>query len=79
VLVRSECAAEGTTIHKEQLSLPFTVDKTGSVPDPLMTPVALGRIGSPEEVASLVVWLCMEGTYVTGQSYLIDGGWTCHP
>ena len=37
--------------------------------------VALGRAGRPEEVASLVVWLCCEGSYVTGQSYRVDGAW----
>jgi NAD(P)-dependent dehydrogenase (short-subunit alcohol dehydrogenase family) len=37
--------------------------------------VPLGRPGKPEEVAALVAWLCsQEATYVTGSSYVIDGG-----
>jgi NAD(P)-dependent dehydrogenase (short-subunit alcohol dehydrogenase family) len=37
--------------------------------------VPLGRPGKPEEVAALVAWLCsQEATYVTGASYVIDGG-----
>lgn len=37
--------------------------------------VPLGRRGKPEEVAALVAWLCSdEATYVTGSSYVIDGG-----
>ena len=37
--------------------------------------VPLGRPGKPEEVASLVSWLCSdEAAYVTGASYIIDGG-----
>src|SRR6185437_9461851 len=39
--------------------------------------VPLGRPGTPEEVAALVAWLCTdEATYVTGSSYVIDGGMT---
>jgi NAD(P)-dependent dehydrogenase (short-subunit alcohol dehydrogenase family) len=39
--------------------------------------VPLGRPGKPEEVAALVAWLCTdEASYVTGQSYIIDGGMT---
>ncbi|WP_046247246.1 SDR family NAD(P)-dependent oxidoreductase [Hymenobacter terrenus] len=37
----------------------------------------VGRLGSPEEVARLVVWLCSdEATFVTGESILVDGGYT---
>jgi NAD(P)-dependent dehydrogenase (short-subunit alcohol dehydrogenase family) len=37
--------------------------------------VPLGRPGKPEEVAALVAWLCSEeATYVTGSSYVLDGG-----
>jgi NAD(P)-dependent dehydrogenase (short-subunit alcohol dehydrogenase family) len=41
--------------------------------------VPLGRPGEPEEVAALVAWLCSdEATYVTGASYVIDGGMIQH-
>jgi 3-oxoacyl-[acyl-carrier protein] reductase len=37
--------------------------------------IPLGRYGSPEEIAKLVVFLCSEAnTYITGQSILVDGG-----
>jgi NAD(P)-dependent dehydrogenase (short-subunit alcohol dehydrogenase family) len=37
--------------------------------------IPLGRPGEPEEVASLVGWLVSdEAQYVTGASYLVDGG-----
>ena len=34
----------------------------------------IGRIGRPEEIADLVVYLASAG-YTTGQVHLIDGGW----
>ncbi|SDA10727.1 SDR family oxidoreductase [Sphingomonas sp. NFR15] len=35
----------------------------------------IGRIGTPEEIADLVVYLA-GATYTTGQIHIIDGGWT---
>jgi 2-keto-3-deoxy-L-fuconate dehydrogenase len=35
----------------------------------------IGRIGRPEEVADLVLYLAT-ATYTTGQVHVIDGGWT---
>jgi 2-keto-3-deoxy-L-fuconate dehydrogenase len=35
----------------------------------------IGRIGAPEEIADLVVYLA-GATYTTGQVQIIDGGWS---
>ncbi|MUO78538.1 SDR family oxidoreductase [Agrobacterium vitis] len=35
----------------------------------------IGRIGTPEEIADLAVYLA-GATYTTGQAYAIDGGWS---
>lgn len=36
---------------------------------------AMGRLGTPEEIADLAVYLA-GATYTSGQAYAIDGGWT---
>ncbi|MDO6964477.1 SDR family oxidoreductase [Rhizobium alvei] len=36
---------------------------------------AMGRLGTPEEIADLAVYLA-GATFTTGQAYAIDGGWT---
>jgi NAD(P)-dependent dehydrogenase (short-subunit alcohol dehydrogenase family) len=47
--------------------------KTRQMMDPLHP---MGRIGSPEEVAELIVWLCSDrATFVTGANVTIDGGY----
>ncbi|MEV6313716.1 glucose 1-dehydrogenase [Streptomyces sp. NPDC051776] len=38
--------------------------------------VPMGRIGRPEEVARLALFLsCDDSSYITGQPFVIDGGW----
>ena len=35
----------------------------------------LGRVGKPEEIASLITWMASdEASYVNGINYIIDGG-----
>jgi NAD(P)-dependent dehydrogenase (short-subunit alcohol dehydrogenase family) len=39
--------------------------------------IAMGREGTPQEIANFVVWLCTdEASYVTGANLVIDGGMT---
>ncbi|HEX2529868.1 MAG TPA: SDR family oxidoreductase [Burkholderiaceae bacterium] len=36
----------------------------------------IGRMGTPEEVAASVVWLCSDrASFITGQAIAVDGGW----
>jgi NAD(P)-dependent dehydrogenase (short-subunit alcohol dehydrogenase family) len=54
----------------------FTGGNT-AVESQLLSNQPIGRMGTPEEVANLVVWLCSEeSSFVVGQAIAIDGGWT---
>lgn len=55
-------------------------EMTAKIPDEhlkqLLSNVALGRVGSPEEVAHLVAFLASnESSYITGAAIDINGGW----
>ena len=39
----------------------------------------MGRVGEPEDVADVVVFLCSDlARFVTGQNIVVDGGLTLH-
>jgi 3alpha(or 20beta)-hydroxysteroid dehydrogenase len=43
--------------------------------DAISTAIPLRRIGVPEDVARLTLWLASdESSYVTGGEFLVDGG-----
>lgn len=43
--------------------------------DALAAMEPIGRMGKPEEVASLVLWLCSDGaSFMTGEAIAVDGG-----
>ncbi len=45
----------------------------------LLSNISMGRMGTVEEVAAVVAFLASdEATYVTGATYLVDGGLTYH-
>ena len=53
-------------------------DTTGELPqevkDKIITNIALGRIGKPEEIAEVVAFLAKKGSYITGSVIHVNGG-----
>ena len=53
----------------------MTTEMPGAAREHYLTTIALGRAGSPEDVASVVTFLASDAArYVTGQTLVVDGG-----
>ena len=78
-----ECAALGNgiranSVHPGQVETPLLARGmafTGTPASEVTRHIPLGRMGTPEEVAGLALFLASDdGAYVTGSTYMIDGG-----
>jgi NAD(P)-dependent dehydrogenase (short-subunit alcohol dehydrogenase family) len=45
-------------------------------PEKFNTRIPLGRMGRPHEIADTVFFLAETATYITGQTIVVDGGFT---
>lgn len=64
--------AIATPINQKTLDNPQKVQT-------LLSSIPLGRIGKPEDVAGLALWLASDASdYVTGTTFFIDGGLMVH-
>ena len=71
VLVNSVCPGYVATDLTRQNNSPADLEKIAAT-------IPAGRLAEPEEIARFVAWLCGEAnTYLTGQTILVDGGFTC--
>jgi 3-oxoacyl-[acyl-carrier protein] reductase len=78
--VARETASRGVTANVVAPGF-IDTDMTGSLPDEIkkgmLSQIPVGRYGSPEDVASAVVFLVSgEAAYITGQVLAVDGGMT---
>ena len=76
--VALEVGASGIRINNVSPGV-IRTPMTAGLPDEALAPIAahaaLKRLGEPEDVGDVAVWLCThEARYVTGQSILVDGG-----
>lgn len=71
VLVNSVCPGYVATDLTRQNNSPADIEKIEAT-------IPAGRLAEPAEIARFVAWLCGEAnTYLTGQTILVDGGFTC--
>ena len=78
ILVNVVCPGPTLTDRMKEL-IDYTVQITGRSEDEVMKnwteQIPLGRLGKPEELASLIAFLASEkASYITGTSIQVDGG-----
>lgn len=56
------------------IETPMTIDLPEEVKEKIFSRVPLNRFGAPEEVAKLVRFLALEGSYCTGSTFHVNGG-----
>jgi NAD(P)-dependent dehydrogenase (short-subunit alcohol dehydrogenase family) len=55
---------------------PMTATMTPQRSEAILAQTPANRMGNPEEIAEMVVWLCSDrASYITGAAYNVDGGW----
>lgn len=76
--VAKEVGSRGITVNAVApgfIQTDMTAALGDNVTDAVAEQVALGRLGAPEEVASIVGYLASDGaSYITGQTIVVDGG-----
>ena len=71
--INVNCVLPGTT--KTDMSKDVLADPV--IQKALIDPIPLGRLGTPEDLAGIILYLASdEANWTTGQSFIVDGGHT---
>ena len=63
-------------VNPGYIKTPMTDDMMKTRYDEIMAKVPVRRLGSAEEIAEAVVWMCSDrASFMTGASHLVDGGY----
>lgn len=55
------------------------IQRSPQVETDLLRDIPAGRLGKPEEIAEVVLWLCSpQASFVDGHALLVDGGFSIH-
>jgi NAD(P)-dependent dehydrogenase (short-subunit alcohol dehydrogenase family) len=57
------------------IETPMQASLAPELKEQLIAMSPMGRYGQPEEIASMVLAICENGSFVTGQAIVVDGGW----
>ena len=75
IRVNAVCPGPIETRMMRSLERQFDPDNPEAVHDAFASANPMGRYGEPDEVASLVTWLCSDDSrYINGAMHTIDGG-----
>ena len=74
--IRANAIAPGSTLTRGTRELFYNPEKQ-DLAKSLLSHVALGRAGEPEEIANAALFLASPAaSYITGTVLVVDGGWT---